>query len=429
MKADFNDIDVAIVGAGMTGLTAAYYLQQKGYRVKVFDAAPCVGGRMRTDKIEGFTLDRGFHIFHTAYKEAQELLDYNALKLKSIYQGVLVRHADEFNLLSHPFKQGRDILSMLIANIGNWKDKLKMLALITKLDNWNDQKIFGYEEISVLEFLKKEGFSEKFINSFFKPFLGAVFLESRLHTSARFLLYVLKMFSSGEATMPADGIAAIPNQIAAKLKADTIVLQTKVKKVGKEGITLLKGDFIPAKKVLVATNAIDLKLLQPEFVGNMASNHVTCLYFASETPPINKPIMILNGEGKGLVNNICVVNLIQPKYAPEGQNLISVCINKHHDLDDDELVDEVMKEMVPWFGVKVNDWEHIKTYHIKYALPYTKEINPNKLFCRIEENVYAGGDHLAYGCMNAAIKSGKAVAVQLDSELKFHPDEVVMHRA
>lgn len=51
------------------------------------------GGRVRTDKVNGFLLDRGFQIFLTSYPEARAALDYDALQLKPFYAGALVRSA------------------------------------------------------------------------------------------------------------------------------------------------------------------------------------------------------------------------------------------------------------------------------------------------------------------------------------------------
>jgi protoporphyrinogen oxidase len=213
-------------------------------------------------------------------------------------------------------------------------------------------------------------------------------------------------------------MGAIPQQMAKKLEPDTLHLQSKVKKITSSGIQLLKGDFITADRILLATNPLALKELLPEYEIDLGSRNVSCLYFTSNIPPVSKPIIVLNGEDKGLVNNMCVVNLIQPTYAPKGSYLIAVNITKPHDLDDEELVDTVMKEMAQWYGIKVNNWEHIKTYHIKYALPKENKWLENHYAVQQNEKVFICGDHLSYGSMNAALKSGKVAAEMLHQDLK-----------
>ncbi|HNM31124.1 MAG TPA: oleate hydratase, partial [Chitinophagales bacterium] len=62
-------MDVIIIGAGFSGLSAAYYLQRKGLQVKILEATSHAGGRARSDKMEGFTLDRGVHFYHNSTTE------------------------------------------------------------------------------------------------------------------------------------------------------------------------------------------------------------------------------------------------------------------------------------------------------------------------------------------------------------------------
>ncbi len=414
----YSKLDVAIVGAGMSGLTAAYYLQKKGLKVKVFECATQLGGRMRTDRIGGFKLDRGLHFLHTAYPEVSKLINYDDLVLKPLYQGALIRHNKDFELLANPFKQPTDIIGSLVADVANWSDKLKFLSLLTKLKRSDIRSILRKKDISVQDFLKQKGFSDQFINLFFRPFVGSLLHDNKLVSSSRYLLFVMKMFVDGNVSLPINGIGSIPEQLASKLEEGTVQLQTRIKNVDTQGITLLNGNLVEADVVLIATNPIDLKILASDFKVNDASNKMTSMYFASSTSPISKPIMLLNGENKGLVNNLFVPSLVQSSYAPKGQHLINVSILKEHDFDDDELIDKVLSEMAQWFGLKVNDWEHLKTYHIKYALPRTEKIDPDKYYSRIDDNIYACGDHFSFGSLNSAMRSGRIAAETIIKDIK-----------
>ena len=368
----YKKADVAVIGAGMAGLTAAYLLQKKGYKVHVFESEGQVGGRIRTDRVEGFLLDRGLQLFHTAYPEVKNFIDVKKLNIKPIYNGALIRYDGDFNLLSNPSKQFKDLLSTMVANNASWKDKFKMLQLLADSNGLSDKKLFDKDDITAEVYLKEKGFSDKFINSFFRPFLASSFLDDELKTPSRLVRFIFKMFNSGVVGLPEKGMSAVPEQLADRLKEGTVHLKSKVKKVSSAGIQLLKGDFITTDRILIATNPMALGRLLPEYNHEVKSRHVSCLYFATDIPPVTKPVAVLNGEEKGLVNNLCVVNLVQPTYAPEGSNLVVVNITKSHDFDDEELVDEVLIEMAQWFGIKVNTWEHLKTYHIK--VPYHKKI-------------------------------------------------------
>lgn len=411
-------LDVAIVGAGMSGLTAAYYLQQMGLHVQVFESSRQVGGRIRTDRIDGFQLDRGFHLFHTAYPEAQGLFDLAALKLKPIYQGAIIRTEGHFNLIANPFKEVRDIINTLLADNGTLRDKFRILSLITHLRNATDQELFNMKDQSALDYLRDFGFSEKFIHTFFRPFVHAVFLENKLQTSSRLMLFILKIMSKGEIALPEQGIGAVPQQLATHLKPDTLVLGTRVKRIEESGLELSRGKCVMAKKILISTNPCDLNQLLPEYNFDGTSGKLCCIYFAAETPPVKKPVILLNGEGKGIVNNVFVPSLAQPAYAPQGIHLVSVTVDPPEGVDDYDLVEMVITELVSWFGVKVNHWEHLKTYHIPYTLPAKARFDLDNYATQLCDHLFVCGDHLSYGSVNAAIRSGKDAARMIRAVLR-----------
>jgi protoporphyrinogen oxidase len=414
-----NHFDVLIIGAGISGLSAAFEVHKKGLTFKIIEATSSVGGRMKTERIEGFQLDRGLHFFQTAYPEAAKLLNYDELELSEVYQGALVYHNNDFSLLSNPFKKPSDLLSSMIADIASWKDKLKIISLIFALKNNEIASIIKDSKISAEDFFKQYGFSELFINSFFRPFVGSILHDPKMESSADYVLFGLKMIIQGDVTLPKNGIAALPEQIAAKLPEDSIIFNNKVKFIEDNQITLSDGTSLSAKKIIISINPLDLKCLLPELDINPESNHVSCLYFTtSEKPPVSKPVIVLNGENKGLVNSMFVPSLVVKNYAPEGQHLISVSVIKENDLDDEELTDKVLSEMSQWFGINVNYWEHIKTYHIKYALPKHGKLCEKIVFNKYNEVVFLCGDYFNYGSINSAILSGRKAAEEVISLIK-----------
>ena len=83
--------DVAIVGAGLAGLTCAQDLTRAGLQCTVVEATDGVGGRVRTDAVDGFLLDRGFQILLSAYPQVKQRLDTAALDIGDFEPGALVR--------------------------------------------------------------------------------------------------------------------------------------------------------------------------------------------------------------------------------------------------------------------------------------------------------------------------------------------------
>ena len=91
-----NSPDVVIVGAGLAGLCCARRLAQCGVSFQVVEASDGVGGRVRTDIVEGFRLDRGFQLYLPSYPEGTRVLDYDALDLKHFTPGARIWHRGRF---------------------------------------------------------------------------------------------------------------------------------------------------------------------------------------------------------------------------------------------------------------------------------------------------------------------------------------------
>jgi phytoene dehydrogenase-like protein len=114
-----NDADVIIVGAGLAGLAAAIHCAEANLSVIVLEAADGVGGRVRSDYVDGFILDRGFQVLLTAYPEAKAMLDYRALALKKFTPGSLIRFDGTTSRISDPFRAPKTLLETLKSPVGS----------------------------------------------------------------------------------------------------------------------------------------------------------------------------------------------------------------------------------------------------------------------------------------------------------------------
>ena len=405
--------DVIIVGAGFAGLSAAYYLQRKGLSVKVLEVSSQVGGRARSDKMDGFTLDRGVHFYHHSTTELSKIININDLALKNTYPGYLLRYQGTFNLFTNPLYQTIDTVSTALAKNASVADKFRLFGLYVKLKTQSYNKLVKETESSTFEYLSKNGFSKKLIDSFFRPMIAANIFDYNLQSSSRFSKIYLKSLFQDHVALPKEGIGKIGFLIAEKLDADTVSFKTKVKKVTDNGVELMNGDFLESKFVLIATNAIDAnKITCNSNKGIDAEcSHVSTLYFSMDKAPLSKPVVILNGDnGTTLVNHVFVPSLLHPEYAPNDKHLVAVNVVKEHDLDDEELIEKCLTELSEWFGLKVMDWQHLKTYHIKYAMPFKPILDEVKFYQRLSTTIYACGDSLSVGSMESALHSGRETA-------------------
>jgi phytoene dehydrogenase-like protein len=404
--------DVIIIGAGISGLTAAVYLHRQGRKVLILESSERAGGRIKTDSKDGFLFDRGFQVLLTAYPETKALLDYKALNLKKMLPGATVLYDKGSFEIADPFRRPSATLATLFAPVGSIKDKLNTLWLKNKLQKQTIEAIFEQKEQTTLQQLKEYGFTSKMIERFYAPFLSGIFLENDLKTSSRMFDFVMKMFSDGDVAVPELGMEEIPKQLVKMLPEGSILYNTKVTKVDSNTVTTDDGKVFKANQILLATQAN--ALTQNHFPNQkMQSQQVTNIYFVAEKAPTNKAVVVLNAAThKKWVNNMTVMSNVSKAYAPQGKILISVSYNGIPTVDDNTLVENMKRELKQWYGNQVESWKMIKSYQIEYALPNQEsvrnEISSDTL--KVSENVFICGDNLLNGSINAAMKTGRLAA-------------------
>ena len=400
--------DVVIVGAGLAGLTCARRLQAEGRACVVLEAADAVGGRVRTDVVDGFQLDRGFQVLLTAYPAAKRWLNYDALALGRFSAGARVWCEGAMHLVSDPTRQPGDLMATLKAPVGSMADKLKIATLRSAASRGTLDELFARPETTAMAALRAHGFSEVMFERFLRPWLGGIFLDAELTASSRMLEFVLRMFGEGHAAVPAAGMQAIPEQLAAGLTPGTVRLNAPVAAIGNGVVTLLSGEHVAATHIVVATDGTTAAHLLPELPPT-AWRHVTCLYFAAPVSPLGAPILALNGTGAGLVNNVAVLSDVAPHYAPAGQALVSVSVLREPSGDDAIVAQQVQTELGGWFGTQVQEWRWLKTYRIPRALPVRMPLE-RPAPAPVRPSVWTAGDFRGSASIQGAMESGERVA-------------------
>lgn len=398
---------IVIIGAGIAGLTCAKYLKDKGIESLILEGSDAVGGRVRTDIVDGFKLDRGFQVLLTSYPEAEKLLNYKELQFKKLPSGARIRKGNDFFVIPNPLKDIWTAPQALFSPVGSFFDKIKVLQL--NADTRNASEPNSKSDATTIDFLQNFGFSETMINQFFKPFFRGVFLENDLKTNSIFFKFLYKMFAKGDVVVPENGMQAIPEQIASHLLPNQIRLNTAVKKNDGKTIYLENDEIIKAEKIVLATDANSAaKLLGSDVKTEF--NGTTCLYFASNSPlkMSGEPYLIINSNADELIDHLLVMSDVVSNYAPAGKTLISVNLVGNKEVS----IEQVQAELIKWFGNN-HDWQHLKTYKIPEALPqfFEKSVTENNL--KINDFTYRCGDYTAYPSLNAAMKTGREVAEML----------------
>jgi len=400
------DRPVLIVGAGLSGLTCALRLEQEGIPYKVFEKGDRVGGRVRTDVVDGFQLDLGFQVFLTAYPEAERWLDYDRLGLGSFLPGSLVRWNGRFHMFSDPWRHPGAAVRSLLSPVGTLSDKLKMAGLRKRLGSAPYESLLTGPDGSTVEWLRSEGFSEAVIDRFFRPFLGGIFLDPELQTSQRMFAFVFGMFARGMAALPAEGMGAIPAQLAESLDVARIHLGSEVVAVEDGRVRCSTGEVVDGAAVVLAGPSV--ASLDPE-ISPVATVATSCLYFAADEAPYRDAMLVLNGEGSGLVNNVAVLTNAAPTYSSDGRALVSVTVLKPG--TDGDVVDTVRAQLTGWWPAATG-WEHLRTVEVPDALPrqWSGHLEPMERPVRLRGGRYQCGDHVDNASIQGAMVSGRRAA-------------------
>ncbi len=402
---------VTVVGAGLAGLCCARELAHAGagagVEVVVLEASDRAGGRVATDVFEGFLLDRGFQVLLTAYPESRRVLDYPALELKTFFPGAMVRFEGRFHRLADPFRAPGSAIPTILSPIGSLADKFRIARLRMSLAQYSLDQLFARHEVTTRERLAGAGFSAAMIDRFFRPFFGGIFLEAELRTSSRAFDFVFRMLAEGDIAVPARGMAAIPEQLARSLPPGTIRLDSAVNRL----------EDLDSSVIVIATDGSEaVRLLggsQPA-----AARGVWCYYFAMGHPPTPEPILFLNGDGFGPINNCCVISNVAPCYAPPGHALLSATVLESVSVHSESIV---RAQLADWFGPSAAQWTFLRRYFIAQAQPEQAPpaLEPPRRPVRVGPHLFVCGDHRDNASINGAMSSGRRTAEVILRDLRL----------
>jgi phytoene dehydrogenase-like protein len=425
--------DAVVIGAGLAGLSCALSLEAAGVSVTLLEAGDAPGGRVRTDLIEGFRLDRGFQVLLTAYPEAKRLLDYPALQLKQFEPGALVWHGGKFHRFADPFRNPMGAARFLFDSIVPLADKLHVAKLRARVQRGTWEEIFARTERTTRDYLQAVPFSANIIERFFEPFFAGVFLEPELVTSSRFFEFLFRIFSLGDTAVPAAGMQQIPLQLAAKLRPGTALAGARVSKVRRGSrsfqIEIEGKDQQEARAVVLAVAGNDGNQLLAGVGGwsipeVRAWNRTTAFYYAAPRAPVDEPIILLNGEGRaaGPVNHVAVMSAVSPQYAPPGAHLVVASVVGEAPAENAarmRLEKAVRLHMRRWFGATVESWKMLGAYPLARALPQQRHAEWEQAPVRLggTGGVYMCGDYRETASIQGALASGRRAAEAVIKDL------------
>jgi len=408
--------DAVIVGAGLAGLTCAQDLALAGVESIVLEASDGIGGRVRTDELDGFLLDRGFQILLTAYPQVRARIDLQALELGLFEPGAVVRSGAGLDRLSDPRRRPSELLGTLSAPVGTTVDKLRAALLVGEVLRRPVGELLRHPDVSTAERLRRAGFSERFIDSFWRPLFAGIQLDPGLEVSSRRFELILKMLARGATGLPRRGIGAIAAQLAARLPAGSVRTGARVARLEGRTAVLADGERVGGRALIVATEGPAAHQLIGARVPDPGSRAAACCWFASAQPPHLGPTLLLDGSSGGPVLNVVVMSEVQPSYAPPGRSLVAAAVPGPRALERG-LAGRVGEQLAGWFGSMAGDWEHLRTDVIPHGQPaQTPPLDPRRRVA-LGEGLFVCGDHRDTASIQGAMFSGERTALAVRSWL------------
>ncbi len=408
--------DVVIVGAGLAGLVCAQDLTRAGVDCRVLEASDGVGGRVRSDTVDGFILDRGFQILLSAYPQVQQRIDLEALELEYFEPGAMVRAGGRFHRVGDPLRRPLQLPRTLAAPIGGMRDKARMVRMVADVRGASVRSILRRPDGTTAERLAGAGLSKRAIELLWGPLFAGIQLDPELQVSSRRFETILRMLAVGRTGLPRRGIGAIPAQLAATLPEQAIRLRAPVAQVGPARATLEDGERVESRAVVVATDGPTAHRLLDERVADPGSRAAACCWFSMREAPLRGPTLMLDGETGGPALNMVVVSEVSASYAPPGRALVAAAVPGPRALEP-ELASAVSEQLAECFGSMTADWEHLRTDVIAHGQPAQgPPLDPRRRVA-LGDGLFVCGDHRDTASIQGAMFSGQRTAAAVLAHL------------
>ncbi|MFI7340451.1 FAD-dependent oxidoreductase [Streptomyces sp. NPDC050085] len=410
---------VVIVGAGVAGLAAAQHLTRAGVPALVLEAATVVGGRMSTEKVDGFRLDRIGQLLSTSYPELRRTPGLDGLTLRPFSPGVLVHSEGRRLRTGEPARprRARGALSAARAlasaprpprgvrpPLGGPLDHARLGAALARLAATEPAKLLARPELPIGRALLARGMPSRMLHGFVRPLLSALLCDPGLTTSSRCADLALHAYAAGRLAVPEGGADALPELLAASLPPGTVHTGVRVTAVSANSVTTAEHGELPCRAVLLATGARAAAALLPG-LRVPAFHPVTVVHHAVPEAPLAEAALLLDADRLGPVAHTAVISRVDPTRAPAGRALVSSTVLGAPPSDH-----ELRTQLAALYGTSTSGWETLAVHHDPCAVPAMPAPHDPRRPVRLLHGLYVCGDHRDTSTVQGALHSGRRAA-------------------
>jgi phytoene dehydrogenase-like protein len=421
--------DVIVVGAGLAGLSAARHLASAGVSVSVLEAAPAPGGRMDTEVVDGFRLDRVGRLLNSSYPELRPAPGFPAPALRLFAPGVLVRSGGRLHRTGETIRRtgepgsarGAFTRARALANAPRPLDEARLGASLGRLAGLPLHRLAARPERSVTDALAGRGLPARTVDGFLRPLLSALLCDPGLTTSSLCADLVLRGFARGRLCVPEGGASALPERLAAALPPGTLRTGVRVKEASISRVSTEEYGELRCRALVLATGARDAAALLPGL--RVPSFHPVGVFH--HTAPVAPPTgasLVLDADGSGPVAHTSVMSEVDPSRAPDGRALITSTVLGPPPPDADRTVREHLARL---YGTPTGDWELLAFHHTPEAAPAMLPPHDLRRPVRVLAGLYVCGDHRDTSTVQGALHSGRRAAAAVLQDLGVRAPAVV----
>jgi phytoene dehydrogenase-like protein len=402
-----------VIGAGLAGLRCAAVVAANGRDVRVWEQGDDVGGRVRTDSVDGFLCDRGFQVVNPAYPELARAVDVSALDLRPFAAGIAVRRQSTSTVLAHPLREPRRVPKMLSSGAIRPTDLIAILRWALPALRPRALKSHAADDTTLKAALDKSGLRGE-LRRVIDRFLAGVLLDDTGSTSNAFSLLLARMFVRGVPALPAAGMQALPRLMAMPLSG-RISLNHRVNRIERDGTSWTvhgEGGSVRANDVVVATDpatAASLTETTPPPTRGVVTD-----WWSTGDLTTARPMLWIDGrrDMPGPVLNTAVISAAAPSYAPAGQHLIAASALLERD-GSAPTESVTRRHAADIMGAPGGQWNHLTRSTIRHALPAQPAPLRVRQAVAVGEGLWWCGDHRDTASIQGALVSGRRAAEQL----------------